>query len=190
MRMRILGLVLGVLVTTALALPAQAQQASVTYRLFHYEGGNWIEYAANAPLPAGGDQPGTNLWRYTYELCNIGFSTGLYELDMFFNSDDVPCATLSGSSQPANWTATQVGPVAPSNNWRLRYRTLLSGSRVAMGACNSDFSVDFTWVCPSLPGPQNFDAIATSGSYADVSLPAVPLPVRPATWGQVKGLYR
>ena len=190
MKTWISALTLGALLVAALAAPVAAQSASVTYRLYHFEGGNWVEYGPNATLPPGGNQPGTNLWRYAYELCNIGFSTGLRELNVFFNSDNVLCSTFSSSTQPANWTGTLVGPIAPDQNWRIRYRTALTASRVAMGTCNAQFTLDFTWVCPNLPGTQNFDAIAGSGSYAGQTSPATPVAVEPSTWGRLKGLYR
>ncbi len=174
----------------ALAAAASAQQTSVEYRLYHYEGGSWVEYSPSAALPAGGDQPGTNLWRYTYELCNVSFSSGVRELDVFFNSDNVACAALSGAAGPADWTATQVGPFAPDNNWRERFRTLLTAARVGMGACEPAFSVDFLWTCPGLPGPQNYDAISSTGSDARTTVPASPTPVQATTWGRVKDLYR
>lgn len=183
-------LALGMLAIAAVSAPAQAQQASVTYRLYHFEGGNWVEYGPNSTLPIGGDQPGTNLWRYQYDLCNIGFSTGLRELNMFFNSDNVLCAALAASTQPASWTGTQVGPIAPDFNWRIRYRTLVTAARVAQGTCNDMFTLDFTWVCPNLPGAQNFDAISASGSYSGQSISGTPVPVESSTWGRMKDLYR
>jgi len=190
MRIWIPILALGMLAIAGLSAQAQAQSASVTYHLYHFEGGNWVEYGPNATLPAGGDQPGTNLWRYTYELCNIGFTTALYELNVFFNSNNVPCATFVSSTQPTSWTGTLVGPFAPDFNWRLRFRTLLSSARVAQGTCKDTYSVDFTWVCPNLPGAQNFDATSTSGSYAAQTISGAPVPVEPSTWGRMKGLYR
>jgi hypothetical protein len=190
MRIWVPILALGMLAIAGLSAPAQAQSASVTYHLYHFESGNWVEYGPNATLPAGGDQPGTNLWRYVYELCNIGFSTGLRELNMFFNSDNVLCATFAASTQPASWSSPIVGPIAPDNNWRIRYRTLVTAARVAQGTCNDQFTVDFTWICPTLPGAQNFDAIAGSGSYSGQSISGSPVPVEPSTWGRMKGLYR
>ncbi len=190
MKIRLMTLVLAMALGAIPAASAVAQQTGVTYHLFHYEGGSWVEYGAGDPFPAGGDQPGTNQWRYTYELCNVGFSTGIRELDVFFNSDNVLCAGLTGTAAPTNWTATQVGPAAPDNNWRMRFRTLVTASRVAQGACETAFSVDFTWVCPALPGSQNYDAVSTSGSDAGVTAPAGPVPTEPTTWGRVKALYR
>lgn len=183
-------LVLGMLAIVAMAAPAQAQLAGVTYHLYHYEGGDWVEYWPNAPLPAGGDQPGTNLWRYTYELCNFGFSTGVRELRVFFNSDNVLCSTFVGSTQPASWSGVLVAPILPDSNWRIGYKTLLTSARVAMGTCSDQFSLDFTWICPTLPGPQNFDAIAGTGSDAGVTISGAPVPVAPSTWGRVKDLYK
>ena len=164
-----------------LAASASAQ-TSVTYKLYHCDGDS-------DPFPPGGDQPGTNLWRYTYDLCNNSFSTGVRELNVFFNSDNVLCATFQASTQPANWTATQVGPISPNNNWRLRFRTLVTAARVAQGTCNDEFSIDFLWVCPSLPGSQNYDAISSSGSHASQTAPAAPTPVESTTWGGIKSLY-
>jgi len=190
MKIRLTTLVLAMTLGVLLAASAFAQQTGVTYHLYHYEAGSWVEYGPADAFPAGGDQPGTNLWRYTYELCNVGFSTGLRELDVFFNSDNALCATLSAAAGPTDWTTTQVGPFAPDNNWRMRFRTLVTAARVAQGACDSDFSVDFTWVCPTLPGSQNYDAIGSTGSDAGVTAPAGPVPTEATTWGRVKALYR
>ena len=182
-------LILGLVLMMVPAAGAFAQQTSVTYHLFHYEDGSWVEYAAGSDFPAGGDQPGTNLWRYQYTLCNASFSSGIRELDVFFNSDNVLCATFDSASQPANWTSTPVGPFDPDNNWRIRYRTFDTASRVPQGECNSEFTVDFTWVCDTLPGPQNYDAISSSGSDSGVTTPAEPSPVDSSTWGRLKTLY-
>ncbi len=167
---------------------AEAQATGVTYHLYHDEGGSWVEYGPESPFPAGGDQPGTNLWRYEYELCNAGFSSGVRELDVFFNSDNVLCATYVSAEQPASWTATPVGPFAPDNNWRIRFRTLVTDARISMGTCGN-FAVVFTWTCDSLPGQQNYDAISTTGSDAGVTAPTNPVPVEDATWGAIKTLY-
>ncbi len=190
MNIRRTAVVLAAAVGTFLSASAYAQQTGVTYHLYHYEGSSWVEYSANDAFPTGGDQSGTNLWRYTYELCNVGFSTGVRELDVFFNSDNVLCATLDAAATPSSdWTATQVGPVAPDNNWRMRFRTLVTAARVAQGVCEPAFSVDFTWGCPTLPGSQNYDAISSSGSDAEVTVPAGPVAATPSTWGRIKALY-
>lgn len=180
--------VLALALCAGFAASASAQ-TSVTYRLYHFESGNWVEYSASDPFPAGGDQPGTNQWRYTYELCNNSFSTGVRELNVFFNSDNVLCATYQSATQPASWTATLVGPIAPNNNWRLRFRTLVTAARIAQGACDDTFSIDFLWECAFLPGSQNYDAISSSGSHASQTGPAAPTPTEPATWGSIKSLF-
>lgn len=188
MRHRFTALALGLLLLVVLAPGAQAQATGVTYHLFHFEGGAWVEYAPGDSFPAGGDQPGTNLWRYEYDLCNAGFSSGIRELNVFFNSDNVLCAAYDSAEQPADWTATPVGPFAPDNNWRIRYRTLVTASRVAQGTCGS-FAVEFLWACNTLPGAQNYDAISTTGSDAGATTPAAPAPVESTTWGTIKSLY-
>jgi hypothetical protein len=190
MKTRLTTLVLAMTLGVLWAATAVAQQTGVTYHLYHFESGSWVEYGAGDAFPAGGDQPGTNLWRYTYELCNVGFSTGLRELDVFFNSDNVLCSTTQAAAAPTDWTATQVGPIAPDNNWRMRFRTLVTAARVAQGTCESAFSVDFTWACPALPGSQNYDAVSSSGSDAGVTAPTAPVPTEPTTWGRMKALYR
>ena len=168
------------------ATPAAAQQTTVTYHLFHFEGGSWVEYYPGNSFPAGGDQPGTNLWRYRYEMCNYSFSSGIRELNVFFNSDNVLCAGFDSAAQPADWTTTPVGPFAPDNNWRARFRTLVTAARVAQGTCNDEFLVEFTWTCATMPGSQNFDAISTSGSDAGTTAPAVPVAIEASTWGRLK----
>ena len=189
MRSRFTGWLLAFAATAILAASADAQQTHITYRLYHFEGGDWVEYSPEAPLPPGGDQPGTNLWRYEYELCNFSFSTGIRELNVFFNSDNALCATFSSSTQPVDWTHLLVGPFDPNHNWRSRFRTLSTPARIAQGAC-APYTVDFTWTCSSLPGAQNYDAISTSGSDAGTTVPAAPVPAEAATWSRIKTKYR
>jgi hypothetical protein len=180
-----------VLILSVLGSAAEAQQTSVLYHLEHWEGSAWVEYFPGDPFPSGGGTPGTNLWRYTYEVCNLlpGFAPGVHELNVFFNSDNVLRATWSSASQPPSWTGTKVGPAAPNNNWRERFRTTSTPARIAEGACNDLFQVQFTWVGTALPGIQNYDAVSTAGSDAGTTVPASPVPTREVTWGRLKATY-
>jgi hypothetical protein len=180
-----------VLVLSVLGSAAEAQQTSVLYHLERDEGGTWVEYFPGDPFPSGGGTPGTNLWRYTYELCHLqpGFAPGVHRLEVFFNSDNVLRATWSAAYGPPNWTTTKIGPGAPNNNWRERFNTSSIPDRIAENTCSNLFQVEFTWVGTELPGIQNYDAVSTAGSDAGQTVPAVPVPVREVTWGRLKATY-
>lgn len=190
---------LALLALTALALMvATAAMAGtdsdIIYRLYHYEGGAWVRYYAADPLPTGGNQPGTNLWKYEYTVKNKAISgTGINTVWLFFNSDNVLCSTFSAATLPdANWTATRSGPISPNNNWKERFRTTVTSSFITLGNQLGGFAIEFTWVCNSVPGAQNYDAVYSGGSESSVTIEeeAPPVPVESSTWSGVKALYR
>lgn len=111
----------------ALCLPGvlgAMPSASIGYELFHYEAGSWQQYLQGDPFPMGGNLPGTNLWKYRYVVRNHEFSGGIYQVYVFFNSDNVLRATYSGAAAPTGWTAAYFAPSEGNNNWKERFRTL------------------------------------------------------------------
>jgi len=55
------------------------------------------------------------------------------------------------------------------------------------------YVVVFSWTAPgTLPGPQNYDLLASVGSEAGVTheLPVGTTPVETTTWGRVKAFFR
>jgi hypothetical protein len=177
----------------ALCLPAfvgAVPNASVAFELYHYEGGGWQQYLQGDPFPADGHLPGTNLWKYTYVVRNHGFSGGIYQVYVFFNSDNVLRATYSSGAAPTGWTATYFAPSVGNNNWKERFRTFQQAYFVALGDSLSGFEVEFTWEDTLLPGPQNYDAISTAGSEPGVTEELLPaLPIEGTTWGRIKQFY-
>lgn len=174
-------------------LSSAGVSTDVTYRLYHFEAGTWVRYTQADPFPAGGNVPGTNLWKYEYTVKNKTFAgTGINTWYAFFNSDNVLCASLSATAQPATWTPTQQGPIAPNFNWKERFRTTTVASYITAGNSLPGFTVEFTWTCNSLPGNQNYDAVTSGGSESSVTTedPETPVPADSRTWSAIKSMYR
>jgi len=180
----------GLLVASAAhALP----NTDVLYRLYHYESGSWVRYMQTDAFPAGGDQAGTNLWKYEYTVKNLSYAgSGINTWYAFFNSDNVLCATWSAAAGPFSWTGAKQGPIAPNNNWKERFRTTTAGDYITLGNALAGFSVEFTWTCNTLPGNQSYDAVTSGGSESSITSedPETPLATESATWGAIKSLYR
>jgi hypothetical protein len=188
-----LVLVGAALITAASALAAYGEPlTSVQYRLYHWENSQWMEYCPGDQLPAGGDQPGTNLWKYDYTVYNYAAPQPLREAYTFFNSENIAMyATLVSAAAPTGWTATQIGPFAPDFNWKERFRTTSSTYYIQLGQYLAGFSVQFTWTKAELPGAQNSDVVFSGGSEAYVTMsPCPPAAVEETTWGGVKATYR
>ncbi|MFH0777135.1 MAG: hypothetical protein V2A71_00755 [Candidatus Eisenbacteria bacterium] len=168
-------------------------KAFMGYKVYHYESDSWVRYYQDDPVPPGGATPGTNLWKYTYCISNLEFTTGIYQLWVFFNTNNLPRATYSSAVVPTGWTPTYFGPVAPDNNWKMRFRTATSGYYVMPGSTLCGYEVQFTWVFPdSVPGPQSYDAITAvlSETGTTEELPPDPTPVESASWGKIKSLFK
>jgi len=184
-----------VLALTALALltataALAGTKTDIIYRLYHFEGGTWVRHYSSDPMPTGGNQAGTNLWKYEYTIKNKSYTSGINTAWLFFNSDNVRCSTFSTATVPTNWTIAKSGPIAPNNNWKERFRTTVTGSYITMGSELDSFTIEFTWVCGAVPGAQNYDAITTGGSESSVTIQEAPVPVEKVTWGAVKAIYR
>ncbi|MFH1220002.1 MAG: hypothetical protein V1694_06070 [Candidatus Eisenbacteria bacterium] len=184
------GIVACVAASTIAAL--SEPMTSVQYRLYHWETDHWTEYCPGMLLPPGGNQPGTNLWKYEYTVSNIGAPQPLREIYTFFNSDNVAMdATLSSAVAPTGWTATAIGPFAPDFNWKERFRTTNSVYYIGVGQVRSGYAVEFTWTKATLPGSQNYDAVYSGGSETYITMsPCPPAATEETTWGGIKALYR
>jgi hypothetical protein len=187
-----------VLIGCALLIPILVGDACcdpftlIRYQIFHWETDTWIEYLPSDPLPPGGDQPGTNLWRYDYTLYNWGTPQSIQQVYVFFNSDNIAMdATWAGDAAPAGWTTAQIGPFDPDFNWKERFRASTSEYYVDAGDSLAGFSVEFTWTSSLLPGNQIYDAVYSGGSEAGVTIHQTePSAVAPTSWGGIKQLYR
>ncbi|MBN1504436.1 MAG: hypothetical protein JW952_05160 [Candidatus Eisenbacteria bacterium] len=167
--------------------------ASVGYKLYHYEDGSWVRYKQGDPLPPGGATPGTNLWKYNYWVSNLTAPTGIYQVYVYFNSDNVLRSAYSSATGPTGWTLLYFPPVAPNNNWKERFRTSNSAYYVMPGDTLPGYEVQFTWVDGSLlPTPQNYDVAWSGGSEPGntTEMPPDMTPVEAATWGRMKGLFK
>lgn len=166
--------------------------ALVRYQVSHWETGSWIEYVPEDAFPAGGDQPGTNTWRYDYIVYNWGTPQPIQQVYVFFNSDNTAMdATWTGDAVPAGWMSTQVGPFEPDYNWKNRF--MGSGSAYYIGATDSlgGFAVEFTWTKPFLPANQVYDVVFSGGSESGLTLHRTePIAAKPTSWGAIKQLYR
>ncbi len=175
---------------TADALP----YAAVGYKLYHYEGGNWVRYKQGDPFPSGGATPGTNLWKYNYWVANVAAPANIYQFQAHFNSDDVLRATYSPpATGPTTWNPTYIGPSVGHYVWKLRFRTTDSARFIAVGDSLPGYEIQFTWTDPGLlPTPQNYDAVWSGGSEPGntTEMPPDMTPVEAATWSKIKTFFR
>ncbi len=183
----LVGLLLAPSVADALPFGA------VGYKLYHYEAGNWVRYKQGDPFPAGGATPGTNTWKYVYWATNQTAPTGMYQLMVYFNSDNVQRSVYSSATGPTNWTPTYFPPVSGNKNWKERFRTTIPGSYITAGDTLSGYEVQFTWLDGSLlPTAQNYDLVWSGGSESGntTEMPPEMTPVTAATWSTIKRMFR
>lgn len=178
-----------------MVLGAQAYAEPLTkveYQLYRWEASMWKEYCPDDPFPVGGDQPGTNLWKYTYVVHNLSAPQALNTVYTFFNSDNLAAdATWAGAAAPTGWTAAQIGPFDPDFNWKERFRTTNSTYYIQAGQALAGFAVEFTWAKAELPGAQTYDAVFSGGSESGTTAsPCAPAATEETTWGGIKALYR
>jgi hypothetical protein len=164
----------------------------VKYELFRWETDTWVEYYPSDPLPAGGDQPGTNLWRYEYIAHNWGAPQPIRQLYLFFNSDNVAMdATGANVATPTGWTASQIGPFDPDFNWKERFMATSSTYYIQTADSLEGLAVEFTWTSSVLPGNQTYDAVFSGGSESGTTIHREdPTALAPTSWGGIKSLYR
>ena len=160
--------------------------------MFHWETDTWVEYYPADPLPAGGDQPGTNLWKYEYVAYNWGTPQPIQQIYVFFNSDNVAMdATFTGDAVPTGWSSMQIGPFDPDFNWKERFLATSSTYYIPTADSLEGFAVEFTWTSPVLPGNQTYDAVFSGGSEAGTTIHReAPTALAPTSWGGIKSLYR
>jgi hypothetical protein len=185
--------VLAVLAAVTLAGVSFADPfTQIRYQLFHWETGTWVEYLPSDAMPPGGDQPGTNLWKYDYIIYNWGTPQPIQQAYLFFNSDNLAMdATWTADTVPEGWTTAQVGPFDPDFNWKERYRASSSTYYIATADSLAGLSVEFTWTKSAIPGNQIYDAVYSGGSESGVTLHKThPSATATASWGKIKHLYR
>ena len=192
---KMLPLLLILLLVGFLLVPLEADalpKGAVGYKLYHYEGSVWVRYLQVDPFPPGGATSPTNVWKYEYEVMNYLWTTGVYQFMIFFNSDNLLWATYTSALGPTGWTPTYYGPIAPAQNWKVRFRTTQTQYYVPLNDTLPGYVVQFTWVRPdTLPGPQNYDLLASTPSEAGVTheVPPEQTPVNEDTWGRIKSLF-
>jgi hypothetical protein len=166
--------------------------AVIRYQLFHWETDTWVEYVPGNGMPPGGDQPGTNLWRYDYIIYNWGTPQAIQQAYLFFNPDNMAMdATWAADTAPAGWTTAQVGPFDPDFNWKERYRASGSAYYIPTGDSLEGVSVEFTWTKSVIPGNQIYDAVYSGGSESGLTLHKTePVAAAPSSWGDIKRFYR
>jgi hypothetical protein len=191
LRFVLLASLVGVLLAPVVsdALP----YSSVGFKLYHFESGNWVRYKQGDPFPAGGATPGTNLWKYSYWVSNETAPSGIFQMFVYFNSDNAPRSAYSATTVPTGWVFTYFPPTAPNYNWKVRFRASTSAYYVMPTDTLPGYEVEFTWTDPLLlPTPQNYD-VAWSGDSEPgntTELPPDMTPVEAATWGKIKNLFR
>jgi len=192
---RMLAIVFATLLITSLLVPVGADalpKGAVGFKLYHQEGSEWARYLQSDPFPPGGATSPTNVWKYEYEVMNYQVTTGIYQLMIYFNSDNVLWATYTSALAPTGWLITYFGPTAPNYNWKVRFRTANSLYYVPLNDTLPGYVVQFTWARPdTLPGPQNYDLLATGTSESGVTyeVPPEQTPVDEDTWGRIKSLF-
>jgi hypothetical protein len=166
---------------------------AVGYKLYHYEGANWVRYKQGDPFPSGGATPGTNLWKYNYWVANETAPSSIYQFMVYFNSDNVLRSAYSSATGPTTWTPTYFPPVSGNKNWKERFRSSNSAYYVLVGDSLAGFEVQFTWIDGTLlPTPQNYDLVWSGGSESGntTEMPPDMTPVAATTWGTIKSLFR
>jgi hypothetical protein len=165
------------------ATAAAGPLSDVGYELFWLDApGGPVKVWANDPLPPGSNTAPNNHWRYDYSVLNKS-SNALNTFYAYFNSDNSTDAQFISGTAPIDWTILKQGPVAPNNNYKIRYRTTVTTAMIPQFGtllC----SATFTWTGSIIPGPQNYDAVTSGGSESGVT------PVQATTWAQIKALYR
>jgi len=175
----LLALIVSAGLVLALAPSSQANPLSALYyQLFHEENGDWVEYNQSDPFPTVGG----NLWRYDYEIQNLGLSPYVSWMTVFVDDDNVDhsdYASLPGALAPADWTVTVTEPTIPipgfDNPWRVHYEIAHVAGAILPGESLGGFSLSFTWKEDYLPGPQSFqigDGISENGETQVVPEPA------------------
>jgi hypothetical protein len=174
--------------TAAGALP----YTTVRYEIFHWETDTWVEYDPGDAMPSGGNLPGTNLWKYEYNVINWSAPQPLRQIYTFFNSDNVAMdATWAGDAAPTGWTTAQVGPFDPDFNWKERYMASSSEYYIPAPDSLAGFSVEFTWTGEFIPGSQLYDAVYSGGSESATTVHSGdPTATSSESWGRVKALFR
>ena len=166
---------------------------AVGYKLYHYEGANWVRYKQGDPFPPGGATPGTNLWKYNYWAANEAAPSNIYQLMVYFNSDNVLRSAYSSATGPTTWTPTYFPPVSGNKNWKERFRSTTPAYYIPVGDTLTGFEVQFTWLDGSLaPTPQNYDLVWSGGSESGntTEMPPDMTPVAVTTWSTIKSLFR
>ncbi len=172
------------------AIPALAGGTLVRYSLYHFEASSWKAYYPGDALPAGGNLPGSNRWRYDYSLFNLSAPGAVNTLVVFFNSDGTLRAQPGPASvsSPPGWASTFFAPPAGSQAWRQRFRNL--STPLGVGGQMAPYTVEFFWGDPTLPGPQPYDAGFAAGSETGRTLPlARPSPVIAVSWGHLRRAF-
>lgn len=170
---------------------ARAGGTSVVYRLYHFEGGSWVQYYPSDLFPAGSDLAGANRWRYDYILYNNSAPGAINTLQAFFNSDgllhaDPPPAAVT---PPGGWSPTYFAPPLGQQAWRERFRNL--ATPVGVGSSMGYYSVEFFWHDPVFPGSQPYDAQFSTGSETGLTTPVRrSTPSGNSTWGGMRKRYR
>jgi len=186
---------LTVLVVGCFLVPLVADalpKGDVAYRLYHKEGSNWVRYLPSSGFPSGGATFGTNLWKYEYTVWNLTFVANIYQFYPFFNSENLDStAVYSSAVAPANWTFLYNPPIAPSYNWKVRFKTTVAAAMIKPANSLSGFAVEFRWNKPGvLPGPQMYELTTANDSETQqYTHDQDATSVDSATWGRIKGLF-
>jgi hypothetical protein len=164
---------------------------NIKYQIFHWETDTWVEYLPADPMPAGGNLPGTNLWRYDYLVFNWSAPQPVRQVYLFFNSDNTAMdATWAGDAGPTGWTTSQIGPFDPDFNWKERFMASSSAYYIQSPDSLAGFSVEFTWTGEFIPASQIYDAVYSGGSEAGQTIHKEdPAAITPGSWGRIKLLF-
>ncbi len=187
MKTRLLMALAAMLVLQGTAVAGVLSDAN--YRLYYQSPGGDVRVFSTDPLPAGSNVAPDNVWRYDYEVVNKS-PNPLYQFYAFYNSDNIDRAQFVSGSVPADWTIVKQGPFAPNFNFKVRYRTLVAGAKIAPNGtliCSGTFE----WTGTAVPGAQNYDAVNDGGSESGVTEEIIEVtPTRVTAWGRLKVLYR
>jgi hypothetical protein len=123
------------------------------------------ETSVKATLVFMGGEPGSQLYRYEFEVRNISVPPAIQTVLVFFDSDPVTGeflgdrADLVEIQSPTNWEG--YGWVDPDPSpWYVEWMTFSGPDRIFPGQTKTGFAVTFLWKDPnSVPGSRFFEAM-------------------------------
>jgi len=103
-----------------------------------------------------GGPPGSQVYRFDYEVENLCVEPDLAGWIIFFDSDGLARSDYDSHGWPTGWDDVFVLPEAPDGSWNVEWNTF--DNAIPVGGSLGGFSVTFVWNDPySIPDVQYFE---------------------------------